>query len=40
MPRMRTWSDVIFYRPTKQTKYAHSDKLFTDTIDWDLIATH
>jgi TnpA family transposase len=40
MPRMRTWSDVIFYRPTKQTKYAHIDKLFTDTIDWDLIATH
>jgi TnpA family transposase len=27
-------------RPTKQTKYAHIDKLFTDTIDWDLIATH
>ncbi|MGI9289534.1 MAG: transposase [Pseudomonadales bacterium] len=39
-PRMRNWSDVTFYRPTKETKYAHIDGLFTDTIDWNLIERH
>ncbi len=40
MPRMRTWSDVIFYRPDKLAKYDHIDALFTDEIDWNLITTH
>jgi TnpA family transposase len=39
-PRMRTWNDVKFYRPTKDTRYKHIDALFTDTIDWDLIERH
>lgn len=40
MPRMRTWSDVTFYRPIKSAKYEHIDTLFAGEIDWDLIATH
>ncbi len=39
-PRMRTWNDVKFYRPTKGTRYKHIDALFTDTIDWELIERH
>ena len=37
MPRMRTWDDVIFYRPDKDATYKHIDALFTETIDWQLI---
>lgn len=40
MPRMRTWDDVIFYRPDGETKYEHIDALFTETADWQLIETH
>jgi TnpA family transposase len=40
MPRMRTWADVIFYRPSKSAKYDHINALFTDDIDWPLIARH
>lgn len=40
MPRMRTWNDVILYRPSKDTKYNHIDELFSGTIDWSLIETH
>src|ERR1019366_233038 len=40
MPRMRTWADVILYRPTKSAAYDHIDALFTDHIDWPLIARH
>jgi TnpA family transposase len=39
-PRMRTWNDVIFYRPDKTTRYRHIDALFSKTIDWSLIETH
>ncbi len=39
-PRMKTWNDVKFYRPTKSTQYKHIDTLFTDTIDWNLIERH
>ncbi len=39
-PRMRTWSDVAFYRPNKKAKYKHIDSLFTKTVDWSLIETH
>jgi TnpA family transposase len=40
MPRMRNWDDVIFYRPVKSFRYQHIDALFTQEIDWRLIATH
>lgn len=40
MPRMRTWNEVIFYRPDKQTTYQHIDALFTETVDWELIERH
>jgi TnpA family transposase len=40
MPRMRTWDDVIFYRPHENTTYSHIDGLFTQTANWQLIATH
>ncbi len=40
MPRIRNWKDLTFYRADKDTKYKHIDKLFSDTIDWDLIETH
>ena len=39
-PRMRNWSDVIFYRPAGEIKYKHIDSLFTKTADWNLIETH
>src|SRR5919109_842902 len=40
LPRMRTWQDVTFYRVDTQTTYQHIDALFTQVVDWDLIARH
>jgi TnpA family transposase len=40
MPRMRNWNDVTFYRPDKETTYKHIDKLFTETVNWDIIEKH
>jgi TnpA family transposase len=40
MPRMRGLSDAVFYRPGQSTHYQHIDPLFSEAIDWDLIATH
>ncbi len=40
MPRVRTWNDVIFYRPDKHTVYQHVGPLFSETVDWKLIETH
>jgi TnpA family transposase len=40
MPRIRNWQHLTLYRPDKDERYDHIDTLFTDTIDWDLIATH
>ena len=40
MPRIRNWKELIFYRPTKGTRYQHIDALFTDQIDWKLLETH
>ncbi len=40
MPRMRTWADVTLYRPNKSARYAHIDALFSETINWGLIARH
>jgi TnpA family transposase len=40
MPRIRNWQNLTFYRAGKEERYAHIDELFTETIDWDLIAMH
>lgn len=40
LPRMRTWQDAIFYRVDVQTTYQHIDALFTQVVDWDLMARH
>ena len=40
MPRMRTWDDVAFYRPSAGASYDHLDPLFTRTVDWGLIERH
>lgn len=40
MPRIRNWKDLRFYRPSKGARYRHIDSLFSDTIDWEKIATH
>jgi TnpA family transposase len=40
MSRMRTWNDVTFYRPDPNFRCHHIDKLFTETVNWDLIETH
>ena len=40
LPRMRTWNDAAFYRPSKKEEYQHIDALFIDTINWELIETH
>ena len=37
---MRTWRDVTFYRPDRQTQYRHIDPLFSDVVDWALIERH
>lgn len=37
MPRIRNWKDLKFYRPDKATRFKHIDRLFTDTVDWDVI---
>jgi TnpA family transposase len=40
MPRIRNWKELTLYRPDHTSRYAHTDALFTDTVDWDLIRTH
>ena len=40
MPRMRTWNDVVFYRPDRASTRAHIDPLFTQVVDWDVIERH
>ncbi|WP_328564908.1 Tn3 family transposase [Streptomyces coelicoflavus] len=41
MPRIGSWTDSVFHRPSKQTEYEHIDALFGEpgrnVIDWDLI---
>ncbi len=37
---MRTWNDVVFYRPDRETVYEHIDALFSEVVDWNLIETH
>jgi TnpA family transposase len=40
MPRIRNWKDLRFFRPSKDSRYRHTDALFSDTVDWELIETH
>ena len=40
MPRIRNWKGLTLFRPSKAARYKHIDSLFTDVIDWSLIATH
>jgi TnpA family transposase len=43
MPRIRNWKDLTFYAPTDRfavEHLAHLQELFTDAIDWSLIAIH
>jgi Tn3 transposase DDE domain len=37
-PRIKNWKHLAFYRPHKNTRYQHIDGLFSDHIDWKLIA--
>jgi TnpA family transposase len=39
MPRIRNWQHLHFYRPRRESRYAHIEALFTAQIDWDLIET-
>ena len=39
MPRIRNGKDLTWCRPDSESRYDHIDALFTDTIDWELIAT-
>ena len=38
MPRIRNWQDLKLYRADDRAKYRHIDRLFSGTVDWDLIA--
>lgn len=40
MPRIRNWKDLTLYRPDRETKYQHIHRLFSETVDWQLIETH
>ncbi|WP_341679368.1 Tn3 family transposase [Niveibacterium sp. SC-1] len=40
MPRIRNWKHLTLYRPDKTVRYAHINRLFTDTVDWSLIERH
>jgi hypothetical protein len=38
MPRIKNWKHLAFYRPHKNTRYQHIDALFSDHINWKLLA--
>ncbi|WP_374513805.1 Tn3 family transposase [Niveibacterium sp.] len=40
MPRIRNWKQLVLYRPEKTAKYAHINRLFSDTVNWSLIEQH
>lgn len=40
MPRIRNWKDLKLYKPQRNSHYPHTDALYADVIDWDLIKTH
>jgi TnpA family transposase len=40
MPRIRGIKDLTFFKPEKGEEYRHINRLFTGTVDWELIARH
>ena len=40
MPRIRNWKDLTLFRPDKTVKYKHINRLFGDSVDWNLIERH
>lgn len=40
MPRIRNWKDLTLFRPSKDARYDHIDELFSETINWQIIAAH
>lgn len=40
MPRIHNWKDLTLYKADRRKRYKHVDRLFSDTIDWNLIDTH
>jgi TnpA family transposase len=40
MPRIRSWADLVFYRPRAEATYTHLESLFGPAINWGLIETH
>jgi TnpA family transposase len=40
LSRINDWAGLTFYRPDKDTRYAHIDAVFSEVIDWALIRTH
>ena len=39
MPRIRQWKDLTLYRPSPALPVQHIGELFSDTINWTLMAT-
>jgi len=40
MPRIRNWKDLRLFRASREIRYQHIDEMFSEEIDWELIATH
>jgi TnpA family transposase len=40
LPRIRNWKDLVLYKPDAGMTYQHTESLFGETIDWDLIERH
>ncbi|WP_049279375.1 Tn3 family transposase, partial [Ralstonia solanacearum] len=40
MPRIRNWQDLRLYKADENIQYKHIERLFSDTVDWNLIAFH
>lgn len=40
MPRIRNWKGLTLYRPGPALAVQHIGELFSDTVNWALIATH
>lgn len=40
MPRIRNIKKLMFFKPDKTVRYEHINKLFNESINWQLIETH
>ncbi len=40
MPRIRNWKNLTLFRPDKAVKYKYINRLFGDSVDWNLIERH